>query len=344
MDINVAMVDGLKTLADQMATNVGSRQINQVPELVTDKKFARLCAASCGSKEFTNSLQPILKRFFAFDRPRETNRSDSDVSFERGSILREIISLIISRLEEFRTLEQYMWLLKFACASSLLKNVPPGIAFETNRVIRAISSLNTEEFEFDPLKIHILARSLFEDIPLDGMNLIHVIKKLVVLNHKLLYYVSIALMFAGLRRYTANWDGGADPPPPQMYRLHNFETVLIQLQQVKIDDLRHKLNTRRFFLLLKLLSVYQNAVLLRHSTDSRRDVDEQHCCFAEFFRFPVEQRKAYLQWLRTARNVVSSRSNKSSPQEIADKEDFLLIIELIDLDMIPSIEDDIDDE
>lgn len=230
----------------------------------------------------------------------------------------QILSQVLKRIEEFRTLEQYLWLLKFSCASCLLKNVPVGTVFETNRIVRAVSSLNIEQYEFDPLKIHLIAKSLFEDIPLEGMNLIYIIKKLSVLNHKLLYYVSVALLFAGIRRYTGTRD------PPKMYRLYGFLEVLSLLQEVKIDDLQHDLDVRQFFLLLKLLSVYQNAVLLRHgSTVSRRVLDEQHCCFAEFFYFPNDQKRSYLQWLRTARNVVSSRNSKSS--KIADREDFLLV-------------------
>ncbi|XP_053681701.1 uncharacterized protein LOC128732472 [Sabethes cyaneus] len=322
--------------------DIGARKITQGPELISDRNFARLCVVPCGLEELTAVLQSLLARFSAAGSDQQTNSSDPSGSYQRGSLLREIISEVIGRVEEFRTLEQYLWLVKFSCALALLKNVPAGIAFETNRVIRTVAGLNTEEYEFDPLKIHIIAKSLFEDIPLDGMNLIHVIKKLAVLNQKLLYYVSIALLFAGIQRYTGAAGGSKDSPVSKMYRLHSFDDMLAHLQAVKIDDLQQKLDIRRFFLLLKLLSLYQNAVLLRHSAASRRELDEQHCCFGEFFRVRIDQKQSYLQWLRTARNVASSRNSKSS--KIADREDFLLVIELIDLDMIPLIEDDIGDD
>lgn len=151
------------------------------------------------------------------------------------------------------------------------------------------------------------------------MNLIHVIKKLAVLNQKLFYYVSIALIFAGIRHYI---EPGA---AIQMYRLHGFQEVLSQLDALKIDNLQQKLDIRKMFLILKLLSCYQNAAILRHSFASRKDIDEQHQCFAEFFHFSVEQKKSYLLWLCMSRKIVHSLNSKSRLQKIAEKEDFLLV-------------------
>ncbi|XP_058811530.1 uncharacterized protein LOC131676483 [Topomyia yanbarensis] len=317
--------------------DIGTRQISQEPERISDESFTRICSNCCSGVEgLTDVLQPLLDKLASIG----TDRSDPNAAYERGTVLREIISEVLTRIDDFRSLEQYLWLVKFSVGLSLLQNVPAGISFETNRVIRAVSNLDTETYEFDPLMIHTIAKNLLEDIPLDGMNLIHVIKKLAVLNQKLFYYVSTTLIFAGICRYTAE----AEPTPIKMYRLHSFPEVLAQLETLKIGDLQRKLDIRRLFLLLKLLSAYQNAVILRHSAVVRRDVEEQHQCFAEFFRVSLVEKKVYLRWLCTVRNVVSSLNSKSCLQKIADKEDFLLVIELIDLDMIPLMEDDIGEE
>ncbi|XP_058445289.1 uncharacterized protein LOC131426510 [Malaya genurostris] len=313
--------------------DIGARQISLEPEHIPDQNFVRLCSNFSGVEGFADVIGLLLERFASTG----TKTSDPSTVYERGSILREIISEVLMRINDFRSLEQFLWLVKFSCGLSLLHNVPVGFGFETNRVVRAVSNLDTERYEFDPLMIHTIAKNLFEDIPLDGMNLIHVIKKLAMLNQKLFYYVSTALIYAGIRLYTSE----NEQTPIKMYRLHTFAEILLLLDTLKVVNLQQKVDIRRLFLLLKSLSVYQNAVILRHTADSRQDIDEQHRCFAEFFRFTPVDKKAYLQWLRTMRNIVSSMNSKSGLQKIADKQDFLLVIELIDLDMIPLMEDDI---
>lgn len=151
------------------------------------------------------------------------------------------------------------------------------------------------------------------------MNLVHVVKKLTVLNQKLFYYVSIALVFAGIRHYSH------PDEPIAMYRLYGFGDVLTKLEALKIDHFKQTLDLRKLFLILKLLSCYQNAVLLRHSVCSWEDIQEQHRCFAECFRFTMDQKLAFTQWLCKARNVVSNLNSKSGMQQLELKEDFLMV-------------------
>ncbi|XP_055616706.1 uncharacterized protein LOC129762461 isoform X2 [Toxorhynchites rutilus septentrionalis] len=320
--------DQLNALLEQFGTK-GVRQISLESERIPDNVFLRICSSGkkIGLDQFTDILEALLERFSSCGEKHELG--------ERASVVREIISEVLARIDNFSTLEQYIWLVKFSCGLSLLKDLPPDMTFEINKTIRSVANLDTEEYEFDALMIHTIAKSLFEDIPLEGMNLIHVIKKLAMLNQKLFYYVSIALIFAGIRHYI-------EPEKVvQVYRLYDFQEVLSLLDGFKVDSLQQKLDLRRMFLILKLLSCYQNAVILRHSCETPKDIDEQHQCFAQFFLFSVEQKKSYLLWLCMSRKIVQSLNSKLGLQNIAEKEDSLLVIELIDLDMIALMEDDI---
>lgn len=304
------------------------RQISQEPERIDDQVFVQICAScdSIGFDQLAAALQPLVKKLQCVE---------GDIA--RGITLKEIVSEVLSRIDEFRSLVQYIWLVKFSCSLCLLKELPLGMSFEINRVIRSVAELDTEEYEFNPLMIHTIAKTLFEEIPLDDMNLVHVVKKLAVLNQKLFYYVSIALIFAGIRHYIH------PDEPIAMYRLYGFDDVLTHLEVLKIENIHQRLDLRKLFLILKLLSCYQNAVILRHSGCSWDDIQEQHQCFAECFRFTLDQKKAFMQWLCIARNVVTNLNSKSGMQEIELKEDFLMVIELIDLDMIALMEDDIEE-
>ncbi|XP_039432347.1 uncharacterized protein LOC120415040 [Culex pipiens pallens] len=305
----------------------GQRKISLEPERIEDGDFVRICSAG-GDRELGSVLEPLLERF----------RGDDLV--ERGEVLREVIEEVLARVDDFGTLERYIWLLQFSCGLCLLRDLPVGLSFEINKVIRSVANLDTEEYQFDPLMIHTIAKSLFEDIPLKGMNLVHVIKKLAVLNQKLFSYVSIAMIFAGVRHYTR------PDQPTRMYRLYGLSEVLDLLESLKSDHLQQKsLDIQRIFLILKLLSCYQNVAILRYSQDSRPDIEEQHRCFGEFFIFREEHKRSYLRHLALALEVVKRMSGRADHfDRLADNEDFMLVVELLELDMIPLVKDDLGEE
>lgn len=335
---------------DHVAVDGGQRKISLEPERIDDGDFVRICSAGGGfDGELGVVLEPLLERF----------RGDDLV--ERGEVLREVIEEVLARVDDFGTLERYIWLLQFSCGLCLLRDLPVGLSFEINKVIRSVANLDTEEYQFDPLmvgglwnpesrqnlnnfssplQIHTIAKSLFEDIPLKGMNLVHVIKKLAVLNQKLFSYVSIAMIFAGVRHYTR------PDQPTRMYRLYGLSEVLDLLESLKSDHLQQKsLDIQRIFLILKLLSCYQNVAILRYSQDSRPHIEEQHRCFGEFFIFREEHKRSYLRHLALALEVVKRMSGRADHfDRLADNEDFMLVVELLELDMIPLVKDDLGEE
>ncbi|XP_062552322.1 uncharacterized protein LOC134217557 [Armigeres subalbatus] len=317
------------------------RLINQEPERLGDKSFVQICNAceGVGIAGLPDTLQPLMVRLLGTDvQDAEDGEALPEVMEERGLILKEIVSEVLDRIDEFSSLEQYIWLVKFSCGLCLLKNLPIGMSFEINKVIRSVAGLDTEGYEFCPVTVHTISKSLFEDISLEGMNLVHVVKKLTVLNQKLFYYVSIALIFAGIHHYIHPGE------PISMYRLFGFDDVLSQLGQIRPENFKLKKDIREFFLILKLLSCYQNAVILRHSLCSWQDLQEQHEAFAEFFRFSAEQKKTFVQWLMMARNIVANLNAQHGMQDLGLKEDLMMVSELIEFDMIALMEDDTDEE
>lgn len=307
------------------------RRISLEPEHISDEVFVRICSSGkfAETEQLAGALKPLLD---LFSSTNETKKYTT----ERGSIVREIISEVLACVDELRTLEQYVWLIKFSCSISLLKCLPPNISFETNKVIRCVASLDTEDYEFDPLMIHTVVRHLFEDIPLRGMNLVYVIRKLAVLNQRFFYYVAIALIFAGIHHCIQ------PEQPVEMYRLRNFSDMLAQMELLKAVCCE-KGDLQLLFFILKLLSCYQNAAIVRHSSQTKKDIHSQHLCYGEFFQFPLEQRKNYLKWLYASRTLVRSMGSKQNERTIAEKEDFLLVTDLIEIEMIPLIEDDLGD-
>lgn len=333
MEEKVACFEDLKAFH----INDNIQQLSQDPERIKDEVFVRICTTcdGIGAGQLSSVLQPLLKKLLAI-ADRDGNCTQVEMA-EKGTTLKEIITEVLARIDEFCSLKQYIWLLKFSCCLCLLKDLPIGMSVEINKVIRAVAELDTDNYEYDPVMIHTVAKSLSEEIPLEGMNLVHVVTRLAVLNQKLFYYVSIVLIFAGLR-YHSNPD-----EPITMYRLYGFGDILSKLEMLKIDNIKQTLDLRKLFLVLKLLSCYQNAAILRHSACSWEYIQEQHRCFAEYFRFTLDQKKALTQWLCMVRNVVTNLNYKSGMQEIELKEDFLLVIELIELDMVALMEDDIDE-
>ncbi|XP_001861847.2 uncharacterized protein LOC6044315 [Culex quinquefasciatus] len=327
MEEQIDRMDGIAE--DHVAVDGGQRKISLEPERIDDGDFVRICSAGGGfDGELGVVLEPLLERF----------RGDDLV--ERGEVLREVIEEVLARVDDFGTLERYIWLLQFSCGLCLLRDLPVGLSFEINKVIRSVANLDTEEYQFDPLMIHTIAKSLFEDIPLKGMNLVHVIKKLAVLNQKLFSYVSIAMIFAGVRHYTR------PDQPTRMYRLYGLSEVLDLLESLKSDHLQQKsLDIQRIFLVLKLLSCYQNVAILRYSQDTRPHIEEQHRCFGEFFIFREEHKRSYLRHLALALEVVKRMSGRADHfDRLADNEDFMLVVELLELDMIPLVKDDLGEE
>ncbi|XP_055596733.1 uncharacterized protein LOC129746855 [Uranotaenia lowii] len=322
---------------EQHHGDVGIRRVNHQPEWIADADFTRIClhtGASTGSmgSTFIIFLKPEMEKL-----SNTCSDSEKDVQL-RGAILSEILTLVKKNIIVIQSHGRYTWLIKFTCAVLLLKNLPVQIGDEITKFICLIKAVDTETYHYDPLLIHTLTKVLFEDFPLRRINLIHIINRLAQLNHKLLYYVAVCLIFAGFYRTVVLKE--EDPSPP-MYRMHNFQDILTALDDLKIDDLKQRFDVEKFYILLKLLCCYQNIVLLRHSRSSKQDIEMDHTCYSEYFHITVEEKRAFLKWLNVARSLINSLNRKLRQQKISDKEDFLLVIELVELDMIPLMEDDL---
>ncbi|KFB42313.1 AGAP009277-PA-like protein [Anopheles sinensis] len=225
----------------------------------------------------------------------------------------------------FVTLEQYSWLTRITVATDLL-NIPQR--YDSSLVSRLSSCLEALElgsFNFSPLVINNITKHLIEDLPLQGVNLLYVIKKLAITNSKILYYVAVSLVFVGIEAIT-----GASK---SRYRLHTVDEFLKYLEVLNIEHLhseRH--NLQIIYQLLKLLSLYENMVLVRHFGKQHADLESEHKCYANFFRVSDQQRMAFQLWLEKSSSLVRLSGNDRDV-------DYLILADLIEVDMLPLLDD-----
>uniref|UniRef100_A0A182PG11 Uncharacterized protein n=1 Tax=Anopheles epiroticus TaxID=199890 RepID=A0A182PG11_9DIPT len=222
---------------------------------------------------------------------------------DRIAITEDIMKILIEKLASFVTLEEYVWLVRTTVALQLLKGLP-----------MKISSL-----------IQTVAKCLREDIPLEGVNLLHVIKKLAIANSPLLYYTAVALLFAGLERITQRFQ-----PIETMYRVYGMDDFLHHLEVLDIPQLQQLCtNLQNVYQLLKLLSLYQNMVIMRHADKQPKDLEEEHKGFAQSLCATDSQINRVRQWLESLIGVVQPYGRGEH------EEDFLILEDLIQLDIIP---------
>ncbi|XP_052864337.1 uncharacterized protein LOC128270948 [Anopheles cruzii] len=118
---------------------------------------------------------------------------------QKHAAVEGILKVVHENAKSFVTLEHYVWLARVTVAAELLLNVPHRTDAARKRLCKALESMRLDAFNHSPACVHHVAKALVEDIPLDsGLNLLHVIKKLAIYDSQLLYYVAVALLFAGL--------------------------------------------------------------------------------------------------------------------------------------------------
>uniref|UniRef100_A0A182K421 Phosphorylase b kinase regulatory subunit n=1 Tax=Anopheles christyi TaxID=43041 RepID=A0A182K421_9DIPT len=185
-------------------------------------------------------------------------------------------------------------------------------------------ALSTEDFADD---VHTLAKCLMEDIPVDGVNLLHAIKKLAISNSPQLYYTAIALIFAGLDTITH------PEKLIQLYRVRGMDELSHYLEALNVERLQQQCDKmQNIYQLLKLLSLYQNMVIMRHAGKRPPELKEEHKCFAELLYATSTQIKSFRQWLENLSALVQPFGNEQD-------EDYLILADLIHVDMIPLFDD-----
>lgn len=161
----------------------------------------------------------------------------------------------------------------------------------------------------------MIAKNLFKLLN-DDYNLVFLIKQICNRN-RLAYYVSVALMWAALYRFTQ------PDNETKMFRMHKICDLTLLLESIDLKAIEKKLvEIHRF---LTLISVFQNLIILR------KPRYEEYICFKSFFKVSENDLNIINFWLEKLKHEVETIGSKEHDQE--DCMPFK-IIELLDLDIL----------
>uniref|UniRef100_A0A182QA00 Uncharacterized protein n=1 Tax=Anopheles farauti TaxID=69004 RepID=A0A182QA00_9DIPT len=294
------------------------RTIRCSPDGIDFDRFARICDFSGLPDELRQKLHPFL-----------TVLRDGGANVDaKVTATACILNVVTEKVNSFVTLEHYCWLVRTAIAVQLLKELPTKVYSLARRLSTAMEAIDIAASNHSPDVVHTLAKKLKEDIPLDGLNLLYTIEKLANALPPILYYTAVALLFVELTAITQ------PEQRTETFRVHSVGDFLRHLEMLNVQQLqqlRHSL--QNFYQLLKLLSLYQNMVVMRHvgkTLDS--ELTDEHKCYAEAFHVTHEQIQSFRQLLENYSALVQPFGNEQD-------EDYLILADLIQVDMIPLFDD-----
>ncbi|XP_052898400.1 uncharacterized protein LOC128305134 [Anopheles moucheti] len=289
------------------------RTIRCIPDGIGFALFATLCDLPGAPDDAKQSLQSPVSQL------RQATLS-VDEQLKYTAI---IVRILLDQSTSFVTLEQYSWFVRTTIAAKLLKPLPIKVAMMVRKLDDALGGIDLAEWNHSPRVVETLVKSLIEDIPLDGGNLLHTITMLATANCPVLYYTAVALIFVGL-------DAITHPGKPTVsYHLHGASEFLDRLEICNLQFLQQqRTNLQTIYQLLKLLSLYQNLVVMRHVGKSLEDLSQEHKDFTEFFHVTSAQIKTFRNWLDNASAIVQ-------PFGKDQENDYLFLADLLQVDMIP---------
>ncbi|XP_035907452.1 uncharacterized protein LOC118510104 [Anopheles stephensi] len=299
------------------------RTIRCFPDGISLEQFATICTLPGVPDDTKQAIQaPVL-------RLREAALLKED---EKVTELVMILQQLMDRMDSFATLEQYAWLVRTTFGAYLLKKLPLQVTTLVRNLSNAVEGIELAGFNHSPAVVHVVAKSLMEDIPLTGGNLLHAIKRLAMATSPLLYYTAVALVFAGL-------DAITEPgKPTEAYRVQGVNEFLRRLDIFNLQYLQQQSNNLQItYQLLKLLSLYQNMVIMRHVGASLEALTAEHNCYADLLHVTNAQIKKFRQWLDNASAIVQ-------PFGKDQEKDYLILADLMQVDMIPLFDDLSQDE
>lgn len=234
-----------------------------------------------------------------------------------------------------RNFAEFWWYSDFTAMLMLVQNTPLAFCIQKSKLIMHTFQTPTELWDACPIKINLLARTLFErlmtvqpsaageatggvaggvcDDTDDIYNLVFVVQQICNLN-RLAYYVAVSLLWAALYRFAGQ--------PIQMFRMHRLADLLPLLHTVDLDR-PLELRLSRVHRLLTLVSAMQSLVVLR------KPRHEEYVCFRSCFRVTVGDLSTITAWLKLLKEKMVFVGDKKR-----ENEDCLQIIEMLDLDIL----------
>uniref|UniRef100_A0A182NU58 Uncharacterized protein n=1 Tax=Anopheles dirus TaxID=7168 RepID=A0A182NU58_9DIPT len=294
------------------------RTIKCSPDGVDFERFAAICDLPGATNEVRQTLQsslPVLRNCEA----------NEDAKFTAAT---NIVTVVIENVKSFVTLEHYCWLVRTMVAAQLLKELPTKVYCLVRRLCTTVEGIDVASFNYSPDMVHTLAMRLKEDIPLNDINLLFIIEKFAITTAPVLYYTAVALLFAGLDAITQ------PDKRTEAFRVHTMADFLRHLEMLNVQQLQQlRHNLQNLYQLLKLFSLYQNMVVMRHVGKSvEGELADEHKCYAAALHVTNDQVQTFRQWLENSSALVQPFGNEQD-------EDYLILADLIQVDMIPLFDD-----
>uniref|UniRef100_A0A4Y0BHG0 Uncharacterized protein n=1 Tax=Anopheles funestus TaxID=62324 RepID=A0A4Y0BHG0_ANOFN len=293
------------------------RTIKCISDGIGFEQFATICNLPGAPDDVGQSIKSPVSLL------RQAALSEDEQITNIGIILR----MLLDNLKSFVTVGQYSWLVRTMIAAKLLKTLPMKVAIVVRKLCDDLEGIDLADCKHSPGVVQSVAKSLIEDVPLKDGNLLQAIKILATANCPILYYTAVALVFVGLDAITHSDKLTAS------YRVQGMDEFLCHLEICNLKYLQQQRNNlQTIYQLLKLLSLYQNMVILRHVGKSLEDLSEEHKNYAELFHVTNAQIKMFRKWLDNACAIVQTYGKDQ-------EKDYLILADLLQVDIIPLFDD-----
>lgn len=248
---------------------------------------------------------------------------DTDNKSQRLVFYDEIVQIVRGQLKIMETVGEILDALKLSVKLLFVENcvTASGVV-----LLNEIFQLLPVSWNQDPVKVHLITKTIYETSNHDFNNTIFILNKIISFN-KLGFYVALTLFWSlflhHFKKDTHHYY--------KMYDVNKFFKLLQshdrdaeKLQDSNDSDLNSILQ------LLLLISIYQTYVLLNKEPASNHEI------FQEFFKVSphdYEKLKTYLSRMKSLMDLrypVNSKQNAEA----------LMLVEFLELDIIKSINED----
>lgn len=163
-------------------------------------------------------------------------------------------------------------------------------------------------FNYNPLclnalQVHLITKIIYETLNADFNNTMSVITKIICINNKLAFFVSLTLFWALYLNYFKK-------DSHHYYKMYNVDKFFKLLTtREPFDD---SSDANAMFKLLLLISIYQNYVLLN------KEAPENHQVFQDFFRVAQNDREKLKSWLINVKTLIEVNNPLGKSNQSAD--------------------------
>lgn len=153
------------------------------------------------------------------------------------------------------------------------------------------------------LQVHLITKIIYETLNADFNNTMSVITKIICINNKLAFFVSLTLFWALYLNYFKK-------DSHHYYKMYNVDKFFKLL--TTREPFEDSSDANAMFKLLLLISIYQNYVLLN------KERPEHHQVFQEFFRVSQSDREKLKSWLINVKTLIEVNNPLANSNQSAD--------------------------